>query len=308
MKLTVLGSHAAGLRPGAFPTSQILEMRGHLMMIDCGEASQWQLRKSKTKFARLKRIFISHLHGDHFYGLIGLISSFQLLGRTTDMWIYGPKGLKEIIMLQLELTNAYMSYPIHFIELNSDKPELIFEDEKISVTTIPLRHRVYCNGFLFQEKEGPRRINIEAVEKYNVDRAYFNRLKAGRDVPNKDGENIANTLVTYEPHPSKSYAFCSDTAYHPEVASQVQDVTLLYHESTFLNAHQHLCEKTKHSTASQAAQIATQAQVKYLLLGHYSGRYNHIEKFRQEAQEHFQNVLLAKDGKVIEFNLAGEKL
>ncbi len=255
------------------------------------------LRRSKVKFSRIKQIFISHLHGDHYYGLIGLLSTFELLGRKGELTIYGPKGIKKIILVQLELSEAHISYPMHFIELESDAPERIYEDDKVMVDTIPLHHRVYCNGYLFRAKPGPRRIVIEAAKEAEIDVAYFNRLKQGHAAPNKHGVLIPNTSVTLDPHPPKSYAFCSDTKYFPEIVKQLKNIQVLYHESTFLEAHKDLCERTMHSTAKEAAHIAKVAKVETLVLGHYSGRYRNLEDFRTEAQEVFQNTLLAKDGK-----------
>ena len=300
MKLTILGCHAASLRWGAHPTSQVLELSGHTFLIDCGEATQMQLRRSKVKFSRIKQIFISHLHGDHYYGLIGLLSTFELLGRKGELTIYGPKGIKKIILVQLELSEAHISYPMHFIELESDAPERIYEDDKVMVDTIPLRHRIYCNGYLFRAKPGLRGIAIEEARRAEIDVAYFNRLKQGHAAPNKHGVLIPNTSVTLDAHPPKSYAFCSDTAYFPEIVKQLKDTQVLYHESTFLEMHKDLCEKTKHSTAKEAAHIAKAANVETLVLGHYSGRYRELEDFRSEAQEVFQSTLLAEDGK--EFN------
>src|SRR5690554_206853 len=266
MKLTILGCHAASLRWGAFPTSQVLEISGRVFLIDCGEAAQMQLRRSKVKFSRIKQIFISHLHGDHYYGLIGLISTFQLLGRETELTIYGPRGIKDIILIQLDASESYIGYPLNFVELDSDKPQKIYEDEKVMVETIPLKHRIYCNGYLFQEKPGPRRINIDKAKEAEIDVAYFNKLKKGSDVPNKHGKIISNEEVTLEPHLPKSYAFCSDTQYYPKIVEQIKNVQVLYHESTFLNSHQYLCERTMHSTAKEAAEIAQSAQVQTLIL------------------------------------------
>lgn len=297
MKLNILGCHAGSLRWDAFSTAQVLEMSGRSFLIDCGEATQIHLRKNKIRFTRIEHVFISHLHGDHYFGLIGLVSTFQLLGRNNPLTIYGPKGIKEIIELQLDIGGVYRNYPLNFVELDSQKPERIYEDEKISVDTIPLDHRVYCNGFLFRQKPGNRRIHIEAAEKANINQAYFNKLKQGFDVPDEAGNIIANSLVTLPPYPPKSYAFCSDTAYNPQMLDQIKHVEVLYHESTFLEAHKDLCEPTKHSTAKQAAQIAKDAQVQTLILGHYSGRYKDLSLFKEEAQEVFPKVLLAEDGK-----------
>lgn len=297
MKLTILGCHSGSLRWGAFSTAQVLELSGRSFLIDCGEATQIHLRQNKIKFARIEQVFISHLHGDHFYGLIGLISTFQLLGRNNPLTVYGPKGIKEIIELQLDIGGVYRNFPLTFVELESDKPERIYEDDKLSVDTIPLDHRIYCNGFLFKQKLGNRRVHIAAAEKAQISTAYYNKLKQGFDVPDVHGKYIANEIVTLEPFPPKSYAFCSDTVYMPEMVAQIKGVQVLYHESTFLESHKELCEKTKHSTAKQAAQIAKAAEVQTLVLGHYSGRYKDLSCFKTEAQEAFSEVLLAEDGK-----------
>lgn len=300
-KLTILGCHSATPKVGAHPTSQVLEIKGHLFLIDCGEGTQMQLRKYKVKFSRIKHIFISHLHGDHFFGLVGLISTFALLGRDSEIHIYGPKGIKEVILLQLKVGKSYTKFSLYFHELTSKEPQLLFDDNTISVHTIPLDHRVYTNGFLFKEKIGERKLNIEAVRKANIDVSYYSKLKQGGDVLNEAGEKIENASVTFGPDPSKSYAYCSDTALYPQIIEQIEDCTVLYHESTFLDEHKHLCEKTKHSTAKEAASIAKQANVETLILGHYSGRYKDISAYKIEAQEIFQNVQLAEDGKEFTF-------
>lgn len=298
MKLTILGCYSATPRIETNPTSQILEIKNHLFLIDCGEGTQIQLRKFKIKFSRIRHVFISHLHGDHFFGLIGLISTFRLLGRETELHIYGPKGIKEAITLQLKLGHSWTNYPLFFHELESDKSQLIYEDEKVTVHTVPLDHRVYTNGFLFREKIGERKMNIDAVKRANIDLSYYQKIKQGFDVENEDGDIISNIDITIDPDPPKSYAFCSDTAYFPKLIDQIKNVSMLYHESTFLESHKHLCERTKHSTAKQAAMIAKEANVGTLILGHYSTRYPSIELFRNEALQVFDSVELADDGKV----------
>lgn len=301
MKLTILGCYSATPRTFHNPTAQLLEIRKHLFLIDCGEGTQVALRKSKVKFARVKHIFISHLHGDHFFGLIGLISTFQLLGREAELHIYGPEGIKEIITLQLKLSKSWTAFPLIFHELASKKAEIIFEDNTLTIETIPLNHRVYTNGFLFKEKPGERRLNMDAVLNNAIDTSYYRKLKSGADVVNEKGLLIANETVTFPPNPPKSYAFCSDTAYHPEIVPQIEGVTALYHESTFLDEHEHLCQKTKHSTAKQAASIAAQANAGQLVLGHFSTRYDNTELFKKEAKTVFENTDTADDFKAFEF-------
>ena len=272
MKLTILGCHSATPRWNSNPTAQVLEVKGHLFLIDCGEGTQVQLRRFKVKFSRIRHIFISHLHGDHFFGLVGLISTFRLLGRESELHVYGPKGIKEAITLQLKLGKSWTNYALIFHELESKDSQQIYEDDTVTVHTIPLRHRVYCNGFLFKEKLGERKLNIDAAKKANVSMSYYEKIKQGFDVTSESGQLISNSELSLEPDAPKSYAFCSDTAYEPKIIPQITNSTLLYHESTFLSEHQELAEKTKHSTAMEAAQIAKDAKVTALLLGHYSGR------------------------------------
>ena len=272
-----------------------------MFLIDCGEGTQVQLRKYKIKFSQIEHIFISHLHGDHFFGLIGLISTFMLLGREKDLHIYGPKGIKEAILLLLKLGNAYTSYNLFFHELTSKESEIIYEDEKVKVTTIPLKHRVYTNGYLFEEKNKERKLNIDAILNYDIEKVYYNKIKYGGDITLDDGRIIPNAELSFDPEATKSYAFCSDTTYNEEIIPIIKNVTVLYHESTFLESESHLAEKTMHTTAKQAANIAKLAEVKTLLLGHYSTRYGNIDLFRTEANEIFENVLLADDGLEFEF-------
>ncbi len=301
MKLTILGCYAATPRTFTNPTSQVLDIQNHMFLIDCGEGTQVQLRKYRIKFSRINHIFISHLHGDHFFGLPGLISTFRLLGREKELHIYGPKGIKEAITLFLKLGDSWTNYPLIFHELEEKGQHLLFEDDKISVQTIPLDHRVYTNGFLFQEKEAPRTLNVEAAKSFGIDKSQFNNIKKGMDGLDKNGNTVPNKKLTFDPDPPKSYAFCSDTVYRETVVPFIKDVDVLYHESTFLDSESHLCEKTKHSTAKQAAQIAKMAHAKQLILGHYSTRYKSIELFGKEAMEVFQNVELADDGKTFQF-------
>lgn len=302
MKLTILGCYSATPRTNTHPTSQVLEIKNHLFLIDCGEGTQVQLRRYKVKFSRIKHIFISHLHGDHFFGLVGLISTFRLLTREADLHIYGPKGIKEIITLQMKLADSWTNYKLIFYELESKSSEVIFEDDNVEVHTIPLNHRVYTNGFLFKEKPGERKLDIKAAEQANINIAYYRKLKQGFDVKNEIGKLIKNETVTKEGNLPKSYAFCSDTMYSESIVPIIKNSTVLYHESTFLEKNKELAKPTKHSTAKEAATIAKMAKVKTLILGHYSTRYNDISLFRQEAKEIFDNVELAEDGKLFNFN------
>ncbi len=301
MKINILGCYAATPRTLTNTTSQVLEIKNHLFLIDCAEGTQMLLRKHKIKFSKINHLFISHLHGDHFFGLIGLISTFALFNRENTLYIYGPVGLKEIITLQLKLTESYAKFPIEFIELSSKSSEIIFEDDKVVVKTIPLKHRIYCNGYLFEEKPGDRRLNLDAIYNYEIDPVYFNKIKQGKDITLEDGTLVANKTITFEPNQPKSYAFCSDTAYNENIVEVVNKATVMYHESTFLEKDLDLAKKTKHSTAKQAAKIAQMAKVEHLILGHFSTRYPNLDLFITEAKEFFEQVSLADDGKIFEF-------
>ena len=298
MELSILGCNSATPSENSHTTSQILEVKNHLFLIDCGEGTQIQLRNQKINFSRIKHIFISHLHGDHFYGLVGLISTFRLLGRTSDLNVYGPKGIKEIITLQLKLANSWTNYNLFFHELESKSSHIIFEDDDILVTTIPLDHRVYTNGFLFREKPGQRLLNIEKIKDFKIKSYDFQNLKLGKDLITKEGKIVKNESLTLEPHPVKTYAFCSDTSYNESIVPLIEFVDLLYHEATFLDSHANLAKKTKHSTAKQAAKIAKLSMVKRLILGHFSSRYKDKSQFITEAKSVFDKVELASDGKI----------
>ena len=298
LKITILGCHSATPRVNAHPTSQYLEINNNFFLIDCGEGTQVQLRKYKVKFSKIKHIFISHLHGDHIFGLVGLVSTFRLLNREQELHVYGPKGIKELITLQLKLSNSWTQYPLLFHELTSKDSELIFEDDKIEVSTIPLNHRIYTNGFLFKEKLGARKLNLNTIQQFDeINGCDYQNLKNGRDYTLKNGTIIKNHILTLNPDPPKSYAFCSDTSYFPQIVPQIKNIDCLYHETTFLKDKEKLAETTKHSTAEQAAKIAKEAEVKQLIIGHYSGRYKNKQAFLSEATPIFKNTLLAEEGK-----------
>ncbi|UCE93962.1 MAG: ribonuclease Z [Flavobacteriaceae bacterium] len=300
LRLTILGCHSATPRSLTYTSSQFLEMNNECCLIDCGEGTQRQLRKYKIKFSRIKNIFISHLHGDHFFGLIGLISTFSLLNRNSELNIFGPKGLKEIIQLQLKLSKSWIDFPLRFHELSSKESELILETDRIKVHTIPLKHRIYTNGFLFREQTQPRKLNMAAISKYKeIDICDYQNLKNGKDYKLENGTVIPNKELTSDPVKPLSYAYCSDTEYFEAIIPHIERVDLLYHEATFLEEHRHLAEKTKHSTAYQAAKIAKNALVKNLILGHYSSRYTSLDLFLEEAGKLFPNAQLAEAGKEI---------
>lgn len=305
LRLTILGCHSATPRSLAYPTSQYLEINNRGILIDCGEGTQRQLRKYKIKFSRISMICISHLHGDHLYGLIGLLSTLSLLNRTTELRLFGPKGIREIIELQLKVTESWIGYPLVIQELSSRQSTCIFEDENLEVHTIPLKHRIYTNGFLFREKPQPRKLDMKAIGHFpEIDVCDYQNIKKGKDFKCADGTVIPNTELTDDPPSVLQYAFCSDTAYSEKIVRHIENVDLLYHESTFLEAHAALADKTKHATARQAGRIAKLAGVKKLVLGHYSSRYKDINLFLEEAQTEFDAVELSLPGKVFEIHNA----
>ncbi len=300
LRLTILGCHSATPRTLAHTSSQFLELNNDFFLVDCGEGTQRQLRKYKIKFSKIKHVCISHLHGDHFYGLIGLISTFNLLNRDKELHIYGPEGIKEVILLQLKLSKSWVDYPLHFHELSASDSQLIIDNDKVAVYTIPLKHRIYTNGFLFREKKQERKLNMSIIGNYpEIEICDYQNLKNGKDFKRDDGSLIPNHELTLDPPKPISYAYCSDTAYDESIVPLIHQVDLLYHESTFLETHVELAKKTRHSTALQAGSIAEKAKVNKLLLGHYSSRYKNLEVFLEEAHKVFANTELAEAGKEI---------
>jgi len=297
MNLTILGCHSATPRENNHTSSQLLKIKENLFLIDCGEGTQIQLRKAKINLSRIKHIFISHLHGDHFYGLIGLISTLRLLGRKDELNIYGPKGIKEVVSLQLKLAKSWTDYPLFFHELVSSKSETIYKDDFLTVKTIPLDHRVYTNGFLFTTKSIQRKVNLNAIKEFKLEHYHYRQIQEGKSIKLNDGTVLNNEDISLNPDPPKKYAYCSDTAFNPNLVPLIKGVDLLYHESTFLEKHSELAKITKHSTALQAAKIAKDAGVKKLMLGHYSNRYNDKEHFYKEATKIFKSVILSEDFK-----------
>jgi len=294
-ELHILGCGSALPTTRHFPTCQVVNVRDKLFMIDCGEGAQLQFRKSRLKFSRLNHIFISHLHGDHCFGLFGLVSTLNLLGRTAELHIHSPKGLEDLLAPVLEYFNRQMTYRLLFHEFDTKEPALIYEDRSLTVTTIPLRHRMPCCGFLFEEKQGARHIVREMVDFYQVPVYELNRIKNGADYVTPAGEVIPNSLLTKPADPPRRYAYCSDTVCLPSVAGQVKGVDLLFHEATFASEDGARAKETFHTTAAQAAEIARQAGVKRLLIGHFSARYEDEGILLKEASAIFPDTLLAKE-------------
>ena len=295
-ELLILGSSAATPTANRNPTAQLLNIAERFFLIDCGEGTQMQMRKYKARFQSVNHIFISHLHGDHFYGLPGFLASMHLLGRKNELTIYGPKELEEIITMIHKHSDTYLNYPLKFIHTQNSTKQLIFEDEKVEVYSFPLKHRIATTGFLFKEKPLSRNIDKYKLEKLNVSFAEIHKLKQGFDAVDNKGNIIANKDLTLEPPKQRSYAFCSDTKFFEELANDIKDVDLLYHESTFLEEKIERANQTFHTTAKQAAQMAVLANAGKLLLGHFSARYGNLDEFLVEAKPIFSNTELAIEG------------
>lgn len=293
--LTILGFNSAIPTVNSSPTAQFLEMEERAFLIDCGEGTQVQLRKAKARFSKINHIFISHLHGDHCFGLPGLIASFRLLGRETPLHVYGPKGIKEMLETIFRITETHRGFEVIYHELENNFSEKIYEDNRVEVFTIPLNHRIYCNGYLFREKPKERHLNMVEISKYpEIETCDYHNIKQGKDFVLKDGYVLKNEILTTEPSKSVSYAFCSDTRYLESVVEIIENVDVLYHESTFLHDLKEMADYTGHTTALEAAQIARKANVGKLILGHFSNRYGDLTVFTDEAREIFPNSYLPK--------------
>lgn len=276
------------------PTAQVIQTLDHTFLIDCGEGTQMQMNRYKIRRSKINHIFISHLHGDHYFGLIGLLTSLGLNHRIQELHIYSPQPLKEIIDLQLAVAGANLPYPLHFHDLQSE--EIIFEDKKISVECFRVKHRIECWGFLFREKKNLRKLDIKIVRSYNIPPSFYESLHEGRDFITEADEVIKNEILTTPTVPPKAYAYCADTTYFESIAEKVKGVDLLYHESTYLNILEEKAARRFHSTAKQAAMVAKSAGAKKLLLGHFSSMYETLDEFKIEACEVFENSEVAEEG------------
>ena len=300
-KLTILGSSSAIPTIDRNPTAQLLNVNERFFLIDCGEGTQVQLRKFQLSFQRISHIFISHLHGDHYFGLIGLISSMHLLGRKKDLHIHAHKELKEIIDLQLSSSNTELNFPLFFHPIPEDLEGVIFEDDNIKVSNLLLDHSIKCSGFVFEEIRSKRKIIKSEIEKLNVPYDKMKSIKNGVDWINKKGEIIPNEQLTIENSKPHTYAFCSDTRYNEKIISKIEGVDLLYHETTFKKDLEERAFQTGHSTTLQAASIARKSNVKSLLIGHYSQRYKDFQELADESKEIFENVIVSYSGLEIDF-------
>ncbi|MEO1097220.1 MAG: ribonuclease Z, partial [Bacteroidota bacterium] len=298
-ELKILGANSATPAYGRHHTAQVLGTQKHQFLIDCGEGTQERLKLFGISPVKIHHIFISHLHGDHYLGLMGIIYTMHLMGRTQDLHIYGQRGLEEIILVQLRYSNSVLNYDIKFQELDPEGINLIFEDKYIEVHSFPLYHRIPCCGFLFREKLKPIRLNKEKLPK-DISLTAIGQLKRGEDVIDEEGNLLfKNKDLTLPPRKSCSYAFCSDTRYNENIVPIVKEVDLLYHETTFLKEMKQWAEKTNHSTTIEAAEIATKAKVKQLVIGHYSARYKEVDIFLDETRDAFPNTVLAVEGESI---------
>ncbi|MFT4753928.1 MAG: ribonuclease Z [Salibacteraceae bacterium] len=300
-KLTVLGANSAIPIGNRLPTSQILEFNQHRYMVDCGEGAQIQVRKNKIKIQALKAIFISHLHGDHYFGIFGLLGTMNLLGRTIPLKIFAMYGLKEMVEMQMYAAHSSYSFPIEFIELTHGTSELIYEDDTLEVSTIPLSHRIPTNGFLFREKLGKRRIKKFLVEELKIPIIEINKIKEGANYTDDTGKTYSNKQLTTNPNKAWSYAFCSDTKYSEKIVPLIKNVDVLYHEATFLDSEKKRAKQTMHSTTKQAGKIAKLADVGELIIGHYSARYKELDMHLEETKSEFENAHLAIEGKQFDY-------
>lgn len=296
--VTILGCGSALPTRINYPSSQLLELRDKQFLIDCGEGCQIRMRQYAVKTNRLNHIFISHLHGDHCFGLIGLLSSFGMLDRTADMHIHAHPDLEKILRAQLDYFCEGMPYKVFFEPINPSRHELVYEDRSVEVYSIPLKHRVPCCGYLFAEKERERHIIREMIDAYQVPVREIARIKQGADFVTEDGRVISNERLTTPASPAIRYAYCSDTAYSEKIIPWIEGVDCLYHEATFDSSLLPRAKETMHSTARQAAEIARMARVRQLIIGHFSARYTNQQLLLDEARSVFEATTLAKDGGV----------
>lgn len=292
--LTILGNNSAIPAFGRHPTAQILQTDNDSFLIDCGEGTQTQLTKYKIRRSKITAIFISHLHGDHYFGLIGLITSMSLLGRTQPLNIFGPTALEQIINLQLSVANTTLSFPLYFYSLTEEK--VIFDNNKITIECFRVQHRIECWGFLFNEKKKPRKVDADRARSNEIPEAYFGKLQQGEDYVTKKGTIIPNAEVTVAATKAKRYAYCADTIFDKDLVPKIKEVDVLYHEATYLKDLEERATSRYHSTTHQAATIAKLGDVKKLIIGHFSSKYETVDDFLKEAKEVFENTELGLEG------------
>ena len=297
--ITILGCGSAMPTTLHNPPSQLVDLNEKLFMIDCGEGTQLQMMKYKARIGKLHSLFISHLHGDHIFGLPGLISTLSLLGRTDDLTIYAHRELDFMLNPLLTYMGSHISFKIHLHPLNPGEKEMIYENKTIRISSFPLKHRIDTNGFLFEEKEAPRHMLREMIAFYKIPIREIAAIKAGADFITDDGTVVPNRILTRPAAPPRRYAYCSDTSYAPEIIPYIEGVDLLYHEATFADSELIRAEEPYHTPAGQAEAIAVASGEKTLVIGHYSSRYNELETLLNEARAIFPETELAEEGKVL---------
>ncbi len=292
--VTILGNNSAVPAFNRHPTSQVVTLDGNNYLVDCGEGTQIQMINYKIRRSKISHIFISHLHGDHYFGLIGLINSFSLLSHQQELHVFGPSPLKEIIDIQLKVADTKLCYPLHIHHIT--EAATLLDDEKMTVKCFRTNHRIECYGFSFTEKKRMRKLNPDKAKEYEIPAVFYDRLKDGEDYTRKDGSIIKNDLVTIAAEPGRKYAFCADTKYDESLIPHIQDADMIYHETTYLDNLRERAEARFHSTSKQAAELAKKAGAKKLLIGHFSSKYDTLEEFEAEAREVFPDTDLALEG------------
>jgi len=292
--VTILGNNSAVPAFNRHPTSQVVTLDGNNYLVDCGEGTQIQMINYKIRRSKISHIFISHLHGDHYFGLIGLINSFSLLGHQQELHIFGPTALKEIIELQLKVADTQLCHPLYIHPIT--EAATLLDNEKLTVKCFRTNHRIECYGFVFAQKKQLRKLDPDKAKEYEIPVSFYDRLKNGEDYTRKDGTIIKNELVTEASLPGKTYAFCADTKYDESLIPHIQGADMIYHETTYLDNLRERAESRFHSTTKQAAELAKKAGVKKLLIGHFSSKYDTLEEFEAEAKEVFPNTELALEG------------
>jgi ribonuclease Z len=294
LAVTILGNNSAVPAFDRHPTSQVITIDGNLFLVDCGEGTQIQMIRYKIRRSKISHIFISHLHGDHYFGLVGLINSFGLLSHLQDLHIYAPSPLQQIIEWQLKVASTTLPYKLYFHTI--DKEETLVDEDKFIIKCFRTNHRIECYGFSFHEKKSRRKLNPDKAKEYNVPVSFYDKIKDGEDYVKPDGTIVKYELVTESVPPGKTYCFCADTKYDETIIPHIRDADMIYHETTYLDALKTRAEERFHSTTKQAALIAKKANIKKLLIGHFSSKYDTLEEFEQEAREVFLNTELAIEG------------
>ena len=300
LSVTILGNNSAVPAFNRHPTSQVVSHDGNNYLVDCGEGTQIQMIKYKIRRGKISHIFISHLHGDHYFGLVGLLNTFGLLNHIQELHVFGPAPLQQIIELQMKVAETILPYPLHFHTLT--RHEVLVDNEDIRITAFPTAHRIECYGFLFEEKEGKRKLLIDKVRKLNIPVSFYSSLQLGKDYITPRGKVIRNFEVTSDPQKPKKYAFCADTKYDENLIKYIYGCDMIYHETTYLDNMKDKAHERFHCTTKQAAELAKKAMVKKLLIGHFSSKYATLEQFESEAKEVFPNTELAIEGSSYEIH------